>query len=86
MRQLVLSVSGDNLLFCFSTTPWLRLQHEAECVNINFERRDLNSPRKSHPLPMILKKFAFYFAFDLRKQNVTDFSFISSTQNFALCL
>ena len=86
MRQPVLSVSGDNVLFYVSTTPWLRLQHEAEWVNINFERRDLNSPRKSHPLPMIFERFAFYFAFDLRKQNVTDFSFISSTQNFALCL
>ena len=34
---------------------------------------------------MILEKFAFSFAFDLRKQNVTDFSFISLTQNFLLC-
>ena len=31
---------------------------------------------------MILKKFTFFFAFNLRKQNVTDFSFISVTQNF----
>ena len=35
--------------------------------------------------PMILEKFAFSFAFNLRKQNVTDFSFISLTQNFVLC-
>ena len=86
MGQLVLSVSGDNLLFYVPTTPWLRVQDEAGWVNINFERRDLNSPRKSHPLSMILERFAFYFAFDLRKQNVTDFSLISSTQNCVLCL
>ena len=35
---------------------------------------------------MILEKFAFSFAFNLRKQYVTDFSFISLTQNFVLCL
>ena len=35
---------------------------------------------------MILEKFAFAFAFNLRKQNVTDFSFISLTQNFVLHL
>ena len=35
---------------------------------------------------MILEKFAFSFAFDLRKQNTTDFSFISLTQTFVLCL
>ena len=45
------SVSGDNLLFYVSTTPWLRLQQEAEWENINFERRNLNSPQKCHPLP-----------------------------------
>ena len=80
------SVSGDNLLFYISTTPWLRLQQEAEWVNINFETRDLNSPQKSHPPPMILEKLAFVFVFNLRKQNVTDFSFILFTQNFVLCL
>ena len=30
VRQLVRSVSGDDLLFYVSTTPWLRLQQEAE--------------------------------------------------------
>ena len=35
---------------------------------------------------MILKKFAFSFAFDLWQQNVTDFTFISLTQNLVLCL
>ena len=35
---------------------------------------------------MILEKFAFSFAFNLRKQNVIDFSFISFTQKFVLCL
>ena len=34
---------------------------------------------------MILEKIAFSFAFNLRKQNVTDLSFISFTQNFVLC-
>ena len=67
--------------FTFSTTPWLRLQQKTTWVNINFERRDLNSPQKSHPPPMILEKFAFSFAFNIRKRNVVDFSFISLTQN-----
>ena len=49
VRQLVRSVSGDNLLFYASTTAWLRRQQDAEWVNINFERRHLNSPQKSHP-------------------------------------
>ena len=50
-------------------------------VNINFERRELNSPHNIHaPPPMILEKF------NLRKQNATDFSFISLTQTFAICL
>ena len=80
------SFSGNNLLFYVSTTPWLRLQQEAEWVNINFERRDLNSPYKSHLPPIILGILAFSFAFNLRKENVTDFSSISFTQNFKLCL
>ena len=35
---------------------------------------------------MILEKFVFSFAFNLRKQNLTDFSLISLTQNSVLCL
>ena len=35
---------------------------------------------------MILEKFVFAFAFNLREQNVTDFSFISLTQTFVLYL
>ena len=61
-----------------------QLQQEAEWVNINFERKDLNFLQKREvtlPPPMILDKIAFSFAFDLRKQNVTDFSSISLTQN-----
>ena len=50
---------------------------ETEWVKINFERKDLYSPHKSHPPRMIFGKFAFSFAFDLSKQNKTDFSFIS---------
>ena len=34
---------------------------------------------------MMLEKFSFSFAFNLRKQNATDFSFISLTQNSMLC-
>ena len=33
----------------------------------------------------MLEKFALSFAFNLRKQNVTDFAFISLTQNCVLC-
>ena len=51
MGQLVRPVSGDNLLFYVFSTPWSRSQQEAEWVHVNFERRDLNSPHKSHPLP-----------------------------------
>ena len=42
--------------------------------------------RVHHPSPhMTLEKFAFSFAINLRKQNETDFSFTSLTQNFVLC-
>ena len=51
MKQLVSSVSGDNLSFYVSTKPWLRRQQEADWVNINFDRRDLNFPQKSDPHP-----------------------------------
>ena len=64
-----------------------QLQQEAEWVNINFERKDLNFPQKREvtlPPPVILDKIAFSFAFNLRKQNVTDFSLISLTQNLVL--
>ena len=80
------SVSVDNLLFYVSANPWLWLQKEAEWVNITFERRDPNSHGKVTLPLMILEKFAFSFAPNLRKQNVTDFSFISFIQNFVLCL
>ena len=42
VRELVCSFSGDNFLFYVSITPWLRL---SQSENINFERRDLNSPQ-----------------------------------------
>ena len=35
---------------------------------------------------MVLGKLAFRFAFNLRKQNIKNFPFISLTQNFVLCL
>ena len=43
MRQVARSVSGDNLVFYFSTILWLRLQQEKVWVNINFEIKDLHS-------------------------------------------
>ena len=82
MRQLVRSVSGDNLVFYFSTISWLRLQQETMWVNVNFERRDLFSVQKSHPFP---DDFREAFTFKLIKQNVTHFSFILLTQSFLLC-
>ena len=68
MRQLVRSVSGDNLVFYFSTISWLRLQQETMWVNINFERRDLTSVLKVHLSP---GDFGETFTFNLIKQNVT---------------
>ena len=47
--MIVRSVPGDNLFVYVSTTEWLRLQQEAEWANIRFERRNPNSPQKSHP-------------------------------------
>ena len=58
VRQLGL-LSGDNLLFYAFTTSLLRLQEEAVWVNINFERRNLDSPQKIHAPPMILEKLLF---------------------------
>ena len=52
------AVSGEKLLFYFTTSPWLRLLREAEWENINFERRDLNSSRK-----MIFEKIFYFFCF-----------------------
>ena len=40
VKQLVRSVSGDNLMFYFSTISWLQLQQKAKWVNIKFEKRD----------------------------------------------
>ena len=79
MRQLVRSVSGDNLVFNFSIISWLWLQQETMRANINFEKRDLTSAQKSH---LSRDDFGKTFAFDLIKQNVTHFSFIFLTQNF----
>ena len=79
------SVSGNNFLFYVSATLWLRLQQEAEWVNIHFERRDLKRKvRKVTPPLDDFGKIYFFFAFNLRKQYVTDFSFISFTQNVVL--
>ena len=56
VKQLVHSVSGDNLVLYFSTISWLRLQQKTEWVNINFERAELTSAHKSHHSPMNLEK------------------------------
>ena len=56
----------------------------AESININFERRDPNSPQKSHP-PLLPPRDDFleiYFSFG----KCNRFFFISFTQNFVLCL
>ena len=81
MRQLVLLLSGDNLVLYISTISWLRRQQEAMWVNINFERRDLTSAQKSHPFP---DDFGENFARNLIKQSVTHFYFIFLTQNLLL--
>ena len=77
--------SWGNLLFYVTTTQWLQLKQEAVWVNINFERRDLNSLRND-PSPNDFGEIYFSFAFNLTKQNATDFSFVSLTQNSVQCL
>ena len=49
-----------------------RLQHKAEWLNINFEKKDLNSPQNSHLPPDEFGEICFFFAFNF-KRNVTDF-------------
>ena len=98
LRLFILKLVGNSwgnlyvqflmIISCFNdyqSNPWLPLQQEAEWVNINFERRHLNFPQKSHPPPTILEKIAFSFALNLRKQNMTGFYFMSLTQNIVLC-
>ena len=41
MKQVVRSVSGDNLVFYFSTILWLRIHQETVWVNINLEKINL---------------------------------------------
>ena len=55
VRQSVRSVSSNNLLFYFSTTPWIKLQQEAEW--------DLNFPQKSHLSPDDFGEIRFSFCF-----------------------
>ena len=73
--------------FYVSTTLKLRLQQESEWVSITLKDETKILHRKVTLSPMILKKFALLsFAFNLRGQDVTDFSFISLTQKFVLSL
>ena len=72
MRQLVNSVSGDNLVLYFSSISRLRLQQETKWVNIDFERRDLTSAQNSHPSS---DDFGEAFALNLIKHIATHFSF-----------
>ena len=75
MRQLVRSVSGDNLLFYVCTTPCLWLQQEAEWGSINFERKDLNFPQKSHPPSDDFKEICFFLCFSFKKTKCNRFFF-----------
>ena len=79
MRQLVQSVSGDNLMFYVSTISWLQLQQDTKWVNINFERRELTSARTSY---RSTDDFGAIFPLNLIKQNVTHFSFIFLNKTF----
>ena len=80
-----LRVASCELYYVF-TTPWLRLQQKAEWADLNFERRSLSFLQRSHPPSDNFEKFVLFFVFNLIKQNVTDFSLISFTQNFVLRL
>ena len=55
VRQLVRSVSGNNLVFYFSIISWLRLLQETMWVNINFERKKELHRKVTLP-SMILEK------------------------------
>ena len=85
VRQFVRHFSFyDNLLFYVSTTPWLRLYQEAEWVNINFERIDLNSPQKSHFSRDDFGAICFFLFFYLKKTKCNRF-FYSSILHKTLC-
>ena len=75
MRQLVRLVSDDNFLFYVFTTPWLRHQMEAEWVNINFERRDLNFEQESYPHTNDFGEICFFLCFWLKKTKCNTFFF-----------
>ena len=64
-------------MFYFSTMSRLPLQQETKWANINFERGDLLSAQKSHPLPDDIGET---LAFNLIKQSLIYFSFIFLTQ------
>ena len=68
MRQRVLSIFGDNLGFYFSTIVQILTLKEDAWLPV----------QKSHPSP---DDFGETFAFNLIKQNLTQFSFIFLTQN-----
>ena len=61
------SVSGDNLLFYVSTTPWVRLH--------NFERKHLNSPEKLLPCPDDFVESCFFCCFYFKKTKCDRFFF-----------
>ena len=69
------SVSGDNLLFYVPATPCLRLQQEAEWVNINFERIDISSPQKIYPPPNNFGEICFFLWFYFKKTKCDRFFF-----------
>ena len=66
VRQLLCSVSGDDLVYFFPTISWLWLHQKTKWFNINFERRDLTSAQKSN---RSLDDFGETFGFNLIKPN-----------------
>ena len=68
--------------FTFSLLNGYGFNREVSELTLTLKEETWILHRKVTLLPMILDKFAFSFVFNLRKQNATDFSFISFTQTF----
>ena len=69
------SASGNNFLFYVSATLWLRLQQEAEWVNIHFERRDLKKKSEKSPFPWWFWKNLLFLCFQFKKTICNRFFF-----------
>ena len=71
--------SGDNLMFYFFNISWLQLQQETKWININFERRDLTSAKKTHPNLMFtleIQEFMTHLQFFLSQTPTTSWHLI----------